>query len=735
VTEVGSAYVSILPSAKGFGSKLDKELSGGAEQSGRKAGKRAGEGIHKGLAVPLAKVTGALAGAFAVDRAVTFLKGAIDSASDLSESGSKVGVVFGKNRVIVDRFARTAARSMGITEQAALEASGTLGNLFVALKLPQREAAKMSTKMVALASDLASFNNVDPAEALDALRSGLVGETEPLRRFGVNMNDATLHQEALKLGLIKSVKDGLTPAMKAQAAYALILDQTTTAQGDFTRTSGGLANQQRIMAAQWGDLKAKIGTELLPVMIHLARFTNDEIIPAISGFVDGIRNGTGAGGKFADVVGDLGDQAKAAWHLAEPMLAFIGDHPHLFAEVAKDATIFAVAMKGISTVKKLPGLSSLLGGKGGLLGQAATLAKPLPVFVTNAGLGKGGAGGPTILGGPKGTVPEGRFGKILASSLTAQAVLLGDVVLGEKAAAGLKNTIFPLRFNLSVNDAAKEFLDKIQSPDTDKVTRSILEKHYAAVFAGVAEAARTGNTEALQKALTETYAEVASKAEAIRKQIAADTARDTANNVKLVSGGFLTIQDLAQETGTKISARIGGGLTAAKDRVDGLNAKLQGITPPIQEGVDKAGEFLTTLTDVNAIKPDVTIISNLDPAADKADHLFNRLQQLDGKRVTSYAQVYTTLHAPGHGSDVVGYASGTLNATPGWHWVGENGPELMRMRGGEQVYNQSQLASLPSGGGGGGLTIEQLNVTSAPHEPAETSVPRTLRNLVWANEL
>jgi hypothetical protein len=77
----------------------------------------------------------------------------------------------------------------------------------------------MSTKFVGLASDLASFNNTDPAQALDALRSGLTGETEPLKQYGINLNDAALKQEALRLGLDASGPT-LSASAKAQAAYS-----------------------------------------------------------------------------------------------------------------------------------------------------------------------------------------------------------------------------------------------------------------------------------------------------------------------------------------------------------------------------------------------------------------------------------------------------------------------------------------------------------------------------------
>lgn len=211
-------------------------------------------------------------GALGMAVAVTaFGKKAVEVASDVSESQSKVKVVFGASAQSVLDFGNTSAKSLGISKQSALEAAGTFGNLFVSLKLPQAEAAKMSTKMITLAADMASFNNASPEEALEAIRSGLVGETEPLRRFGVNMNDATLRTQALEMGLIKSVKDGLSPAVKAQAAYGLMLKQTGTAQGDFARTSTGLANQQRLLTAQWTDLQGELGEKLLPTVNKLLK--------------------------------------------------------------------------------------------------------------------------------------------------------------------------------------------------------------------------------------------------------------------------------------------------------------------------------------------------------------------------------------------------------------------------------------------------------------------------------
>lgn len=228
------------------------------------------------------------AGLFAGEKFVEFTKSAIDAASDLNEQVNKTNVVFGKNAAAIHAWSDTAATSIGQSKRQAEEAAGTFGNLFVSMKLAPDAAAAMSKSLVGLGSDLASFNNASPAEALAAIRSGLVGETEPLRKFGVNLNEATLKAKALELGL-KATGATLDPAVRAQAAYALILEQTTTAQGDFARTSDGLANSQRIATAKIEDAAAKLGQSLLPVVQAGTVATGelaghiDLLLPALAG--------------------------------------------------------------------------------------------------------------------------------------------------------------------------------------------------------------------------------------------------------------------------------------------------------------------------------------------------------------------------------------------------------------------------------------------------------------------
>jgi hypothetical protein len=192
---------------------------------------------------------------------------ATEAASDLNETVSKSSVVFGKSAKAVEEFGNQASDSMGQSKEQAIGAAATFGNLMVSAGLAKDKAAEMSMGMVQLASDLASFNNTPVDDALEALRSGLVGESEPLKRFGVNLNEATLKAKALELGLSDG-KSVLDANAKAQAAYALVMEQTGTAQGDFARTSDGLANSQRTVTATLQDAKAALGGAFLPIVVE-----------------------------------------------------------------------------------------------------------------------------------------------------------------------------------------------------------------------------------------------------------------------------------------------------------------------------------------------------------------------------------------------------------------------------------------------------------------------------------
>lgn len=209
------------------------------------------------------KMAGTLGVAFAATQIVQFGKETIMAASNMEESVSKVNVVFGEAAAGVLEFGEKSASALGISSQKALEAAGTYGNLFQALGVGRPAATEMSTSLVQLAADLASFNNTSIEDALNALRSGLSGETEPLKRFGVALNEVTLKNKAMAMGFgeIKGVMD---PAIKAQVTYALVMEQTSLAQGDYARTADGAANTMKSLQAEFENAKVAVGEILMP---------------------------------------------------------------------------------------------------------------------------------------------------------------------------------------------------------------------------------------------------------------------------------------------------------------------------------------------------------------------------------------------------------------------------------------------------------------------------------------
>ena len=219
-------------------------------------------------AMALAKGVGFLHDA--ASKAVDVVSDSVKAASNLAETLSKSKVVFGASAKGIEEWGNTAARNLGISKQAAIEAAASFGNLFVGLDLSEQKAADMSKGIVTLAGDLASFNNLDPTEVLDKLRSGLSGEAEPLRRLGVYLTEAKVKAKAMEMGLADA-KGELSESAKVLARYQLILDETGTAQGDFARTSDGMANQQRILNAEMQDTSAKLGGVLMPKVIDTQR--------------------------------------------------------------------------------------------------------------------------------------------------------------------------------------------------------------------------------------------------------------------------------------------------------------------------------------------------------------------------------------------------------------------------------------------------------------------------------
>lgn len=294
----------------------------------------------QGSIVGVGAAFAAIAGARAF---LGFAGEAIQAASNFEESLSKTNVVFGDFAGNVEEFATTGPQALGLSNAAALEATATFGNLFVALGLSQEEAAKLGPSIVQLAADLASFNNIEVAEAVEKLRAGLVGEAEPLRVLGVNINEAATQAKALELGLV-GANGQVTDAAKVQARYALILEQTVTAQGDYARTADGIANTQRTLNAEWENAQTAIGQALLPAyqaLIDLAPAVIqaiEDVTPVIAGLSQSAADSTPNVQAMADALQVLAEIPTA--------IGFVGNVLGGIAESVRGMTPLFIALNG-----------------------------------------------------------------------------------------------------------------------------------------------------------------------------------------------------------------------------------------------------------------------------------------------------------------------------------------------------------------------------------------------------
>lgn len=238
----------------------------------------------------------------------------INVASDVEEAASKFSYVFGPAAEdlgqTLDAFAEDANRSGFALRSMAAD----VGALTEPILGSKEAAADMSAEVAKLAIDLASFNNVAEADALQALRAGLIGEAEPMRQFGVLLSAAAVDAEVLASGVVNT-KNEITDAMRVQARYNLIMEQTATAQGDAIRTSDSYANQQRNLEAAVTDLQVAFGEKLLPVATALAEGLAEDVVPALQDMITELDN--------ADAFDSMANGIKSVTSAVAPAIQFM----------------------------------------------------------------------------------------------------------------------------------------------------------------------------------------------------------------------------------------------------------------------------------------------------------------------------------------------------------------------------------------------------------------------------
>src|SRR6056297_1706549 len=254
-----------------FNDKGIKQAQGAFEGFGKKAGL-----AIAGVAASMA----AIGAAKAFQGLVSFTKDSIRSATDLQESMNAVEVSFGSAAEGVLAIGENAAKSLGVSRTEFNEAAVRFSAFAERVVGEGGNVAGFIEDISQRATDFASVFNIDVAEALQVFQSGLAGEAEPLKRFGINLLQTEVAAYAVEEGISASAS-AMTEAEKVQARYGLLMEQTNKTAGDFANTSDSLANTQRTLEASMEDLRSEIGVALLPAMETFAGIAQDDLLPIL----------------------------------------------------------------------------------------------------------------------------------------------------------------------------------------------------------------------------------------------------------------------------------------------------------------------------------------------------------------------------------------------------------------------------------------------------------------------
>jgi len=188
---------------------------------------------------------------------------AVKLGSDMNESANKVDVVFGQMAQSVKDFAKTTTDMYAISEGKALEMASDYGAMATSMGMSERQAATLSTELVGLAGDMASFHNKSIEMSQNSLKGLFTGETEALKQFGVAMTQTNLEEFAAKQGKVFSQ---MSQSEKIMTRYNYLLETQRDAIGDSERTADEFAGSTRRLQASFEDAAAALGQALIPII-------------------------------------------------------------------------------------------------------------------------------------------------------------------------------------------------------------------------------------------------------------------------------------------------------------------------------------------------------------------------------------------------------------------------------------------------------------------------------------
>jgi len=697
---------------------------------------------------------------------------AAESTSDLAEAADYSARVFGEAAGEIDKFADSSAK-IGMSSRMAHEAATTFADLLKATKPTTGALADMSIEMTQLAADMASAKNTTPEDAITALGAALRGESEPIRRYGVMLDDATLKQRALDMGLVKTTTGTLPISIKMQAAYAEILEQTAGMQGNFAETADGAANKSRIMAAQIENSKAALGEGFLPVMSTAIGLLSgvasgfSSVNEASGGMVANVMGvGTvvlGVGGALSFVAGKaieareslkglatsqskVGQWASAnsaalggvglalaaaavAWSMYKQKQDEARARTQAMAETLDEQTGLLTENSEallLNNLQKREQLDDLDRAQVGIDEYTAAVSDAAAADLNFNEISEGGTG------------VSGRQVNALRDRTDAMSQLIVKLYDADELTAGLLNTLY--EESTAYQQGNPQVLAK--AAVLERVTEETNELTGATEDATGATEDQTAATQEAEKAWAEAekslkkyldgiddfYDIIDSSIDStIAWEASIDSQRKTIEDNGLAWNWVRGEIDLTTEAGRKVMkgyqdqrdviAEAGKAVIENGGSHEEARAKVDNMTTALQNQMRAAGytdEQIATLTGNLGLMPDQVQIIFATPGIDAATANITNINSLLGRT----ASLAAAASASGNSllTTTKGKPPGRARGGPvdagGAYIVGEEGPELMVMgsKSGTVIPAQQTAAMLGGGGGGGGTTTVVLEL-------------------------
>lgn len=254
-------------------------------------------------------------------RAFSKIKDAIDISSSLTEVENVVRTTFGNYEKLIQDFSKTSIQDFGMSELTAKQVASRFQAMGTAMGFSQGKMADMSLQLTKLTADMASFYDMEQSDVARNLQAVFTGETEPLRKYGLDLTQATLKEWAMKQGLDADISS-MTQAEKTMLRYQYVMANTAAAQGDFARTADTWANQIRILKQSFEQLAAIIGGALINAFKPFVQTLN-AVMQKVIAFATTVTNALGSifGWKFEISAGGFADD----WSDAAGSAADIAD--------------------------------------------------------------------------------------------------------------------------------------------------------------------------------------------------------------------------------------------------------------------------------------------------------------------------------------------------------------------------------------------------------------------------